>query len=569
MTNRSSRFFPKALMLTALALVAAPALAQHDHGGGDAAESAAELPESFSEPMPLFEAALGDHHHAISTDNEKAQAYFDQGFRLMYAFGKEDAVRSFRESWKHDPDCAICYWGEAWAWGSYLNGPMRPFEAPHAYAAMQEAVARIDGASPRERAYIEAITTRYVEDFDPATRRDQDEAYAEAMRELSEAYPDDLDAVTLYGDALFLLEPRRGTRDLNDPNVQRLHGVLESVLDRDITHPGACHLYIHATESTVNPGLASGCAEHLGSAIPGASHINHMPSHTWNEIGRWADGVRANLDAWHSDLKAEVGEGVAIYPSHNLHMLLFAASMDGQGAIAIQAGKDFAKLTGDSVFHVLTLVRFGRFDEVIEVTERPEQDGAGGLWDFAQGYAHLRTGDADFAQVYLDRVLTLADETKRALPLRLGRAAAEDRRRHPGGRDPTGRRPSARRHRVVRAGRRGGGPARVLGAGAAAVRRASLAGRGAAGGRALRRRRAGLPRGAGGPSEQRLVAARAQAGARRAGQGVGGRRGRVREELGPIGHLDGGVAVLVGCNGAPGGFLGRTRSALGGCRAAA
>ena len=411
MTKRKPSFFflLNVLILTACALVAAPALAQHDHGG--AGEGAAELPESFSEPMPLYETALGDHHHPISSDDEKAQAYFDQGFRLMYAFGKEDAVRSFREAWKHDPDCAICYWGEAWAWGSYLNGPMRPFEAPHAYAAMQQAVARIDGASPKERAYIEAITTRYVEDFDPAQRRDQDEAYAEAMRKLSEAYPDDLDAVTLYGDALFLLEPRRGTRDINDPNVQRLHGVLESVLDRDITHPGACHLYIHATESTVDPGLASGCAEHLGSEIPGASHINHMPSHTWNEIGRWADGVRANLDAWHSDLKAEVGEGVAIYPTHNLHMLLFAASMDGQGAIAIQAGKDYAKLTGDGVFHALTLVRFGRFDEILALTERPEQDGSAGLWDFAQGYAHLRNGDADFAQVYLDRVLKLADET--------------------------------------------------------------------------------------------------------------------------------------------------------------
>ena len=410
MTNRKFRFFLSSLVLAG-ALVAAPALAQHDHGGGDAGDTSADLPESFSEPMPLFETALGDHHHHISSDNEKAQAWFDQGFRLMYAFGKEDAVRSFREAWKNDPDCAICYWGEAWAWGSYLNGPMRPFEAPHAYAAMQEAVARIDGASAKERAYIEAITTRYVENFDLAQRRDQDAAYAEAMRKLSEAYPDDLDAVTLYGDALFLLEPRRGTRDLNDPNVQRLHGVLESVLDRNITHPGACHLYIHATESTVDPGLASACAEHLGRGIPGASHINHMPSHTWNEIGRWADGVRANLDAWHSDLKAEVGEGVAIYPTHNLHMLLFAASMDGQGAIAIQAGKDYAKLTGDSVFHVLTLTRFGRFDEVLAVTERPEQDGSGGLWDFAQGYAHLRNGDADFAQVYLDRVLKLAGET--------------------------------------------------------------------------------------------------------------------------------------------------------------
>ena len=404
--------FPIRLAAAVLfALAAAPAPAQHGHGG-TAGETSAELPESFAEPMPLFETALGGHHHPISSANEKAQAYFDQGFRLMYAFGKEDAVRSFREAWKHDPDCAICYWGEAWAWGSYLNGPMRPFEAPHAWAALQEARARVGGASPKERAYVEALTARYVERFDPEKRREQDEAYAEAMRKLAEAYPDDLDAVTLYGDALFLLEPRRGTRDLDDPNVRRLHAVLESVLDRDLTHPGACHLYIHATESTADPGKAAACAEHLGSAIPGASHVNHMPSHTWNEIGRWGDGVRANLDAWHSDLKAEVGEGVAIYPSHNLHMLLFAASMDGQGAIAIQAGKDYAKLTGDSVFHVLTLVRFGRFDEVLKVGGRPEQDGSGGLWDFAQGYAHLRNGDADFARVYLDRVLKLAGETR-------------------------------------------------------------------------------------------------------------------------------------------------------------
>ena len=98
-----------------------------------------------------------------------------------------------------------------------------------------------------------------------------------------------------------------------------------------------------------------------------------MPSHTWNEVGRWGDSVRANIEAWHSDLKAEIGEGFAIYPEHNLHMLLYAASMDGQGAVAIQAGKDYAKLTKDSFYHVLTLLRFGRFDEIPAITERPRQ----------------------------------------------------------------------------------------------------------------------------------------------------------------------------------------------------
>ena len=381
-----------------------------------AAQEGPELPEPYREAIPYQPGVLGPYSFAISSDNEKAQQFFDQGMQLMYAFAKVDAVRSFRQSWANDPDCAICYWGEAWAWGSYLNGPMRPPEAPHAYAALQKAMALAAAGhgTARERDYIDALSVRYVESFDVAKRRDQDEAYAEAMKALSERYPDDLDAAALYGDALFLLEPRRGTRDLNDPNVQRLHGVLEGVLARDIEHPGACHLYIHATESTVDPGKAAACAEYLGTAIPGASHINHMPSHTWNEIGRWADGVRANIRAWHSDLKAADGngEGVAIYPTHNLHMLLFAASMDGQGAVAVQAGKDYHRLTGDSVHHVLTLLRFGRFDGVLAVTDRPENEVSAGLYDFAQGYAHLRTGAADFAEVYLKRVQHLAETSE-------------------------------------------------------------------------------------------------------------------------------------------------------------
>jgi tetratricopeptide (TPR) repeat protein len=122
--------------------------------------------------------------------------------------------------------------------------------------------------------------------------------------------------------------------------------------------------------------------------------------------------VRANIQAWHSDLKAEIGEGFAIYPSHNLHMLLYAASMDGQGAVAIQAARDYAKLTGNSFYHALTLIRFGRFDEVAAVTDRPKDDVSAGLWDFAQGYAHLRTGESDFARVYLDRVLKAAQTSK-------------------------------------------------------------------------------------------------------------------------------------------------------------
>ncbi len=463
----------------------------------------------------------------------------------MYTFARLDAIRSFREAWKRDPDCAICYWGEGWAWGSYLNGPMSADQSPFAYYASQRAMQLMDThATAREKAFIQALSVRYVKDFDAAKRKEQDTAYTEAMRKLAEAYPDDLDAVTLYADALFLLEPRRGTRDVEAPNIKRLHGVLESVLAKDPKHPGACHLYVHATESTVRPDKAVACAEFLGQSIPGASHINHMPSHTWNEVGRWGDSVRANLDAWHSDQKADLGEGFAIYPDHNLHMLLYAASMDGQGAIAVQAGKDYSKRTNDSMYQVLTLIRFGRFDEVIEVSKRPEREVNAAAWDFAQGYAKLKLKEADFAKVYLDRMKKTAETSKQEF------------RSHP-----------AKRLIGVLTGILEGEIALTAGdlpkaialfeeavklddeleyrrAGAVAVPRASLAWRGVARGQAPAGCRAGLSRGSQGSSAQWMVAAGIADGDQGAGQISARSRRRSREELVAIRYLDPRVTLL-------------------------
>ncbi len=370
-----------------------------------------DYPDSFNQPMQLFDSAMGDFHFPISSDNELAQAYFDQGYQLMYAFAKEEAARSFQASHLADPDCAICYWGEAWSWGSYLNGAMTTAQAPRAYNALQQALARIDSATTKEADMIRALKVRYVEDFDPETRREQDQAYANAMAELSAKYPSDLDIATLYGDALFLLEERRGYRDLEDPNVIRLHNVLLSVLEKDIRHPGACHLLVHATESTATPELAAPCARYLGNSIPGASHINHMPSHTWNEMGLWHDAVRANTLAWHSDQKAAIGEGFAIYPTHNLTMLYYAASMGGESASAIQAAKDLAKLNNNTSMHSMALIRFGRFDEVLDITDPPSGEINISMYDFSQGYAALKSGEADKARATMQALKELTETT--------------------------------------------------------------------------------------------------------------------------------------------------------------
>jgi tetratricopeptide (TPR) repeat protein len=356
--------------------------------------------------MPLTRVALGPFSRPVTTSSPQAQAYFDQGIQLLYAFAPPDAARSFREAEKLDPTCAMCWLGEAWAWGPYLNGGMGEADAPRAYTAVQRALALADGhTTPLERALIEAMAVRYEPTHHAERRKHLDSLWVEAIGGVHARFPDDADVATLYGESLMLLQPRRGPYDLANPTIQRIMTVLEQVLARDITHPGACHLYVHATEMSTEPERAEACADLLGNEIPGASHINHMPSHTYNRVGRWGDAVRANIQAWHSDQKAAHGQGFAIYPSHNLHMLLFAASYDGQGAVAIQAGKDYGKLMdGGQFYHVLTLLRFGRFDEILALPTAPEGTVFRAFWDFGRGYASLRSGDRDAARASLAAV---------------------------------------------------------------------------------------------------------------------------------------------------------------------
>ncbi len=367
----------------------------------------------FQKPIDYIPEALGAFSWTISTDESRAQEYFTQGMQLRWAYNIDDAIRSMTEARRIDPQCAMCYWGEAFALGSFLNGGMSEEKAPYAHAAIVKAAQLVAGnTTEMERDLIVAAQVRYPENYDPKNRRPVDEAFAAEMAKVYEKYPDDHQVATVYAVSLFMLEERRGYRDINDPDLKRLHGVLTRVLAEDIRHPGACHLYIHATESSQQPELALPCAEFLGSAIPVASHIQHMPSHTWNEVGYWGKSVRANVAAQQSDQKAAKNWGFSYAPAHNLHMLIFAASFDGQGAVATQAGKDYRKVTGNPMYELLTLIRFGRFDEVLEKTTRPRDEVAGAIWDFAHGYASLKEGDMDTAVALRDKVLDFSATTE-------------------------------------------------------------------------------------------------------------------------------------------------------------
>ena len=388
-----------------------------------------EGPEMSVEPQfPLYHAVLGPLDREITTDSPTAQEYYRQGMQMMYAFTLPAAIASFEEAQRQDPDCAMCYFGEAWARGPFLNGRMQAQNAPEAFEAIQRALdlAEETGATPVEMALIEAMSLRYTEEEDEARRPQLDSLYSRTMADVYRAFPDDLDVGTMYAESIMLLNPTRAQYRLGDPFVQSFHRVLEDVLSKDITHPGACHLYVHATEATEDPGKAEACADFLGATIPGSSHINHMPSHTYNEIGRWKSGVRANIQAWHSDQRAAWEEGVSYAATHNLHMLFFAGSMSGQGGVSLRAAKAYAdQVPGGIYFEALVMLRFGWFDEILELDEVPEDAIPRGLYEFSRGYAHLRMGEADLAAVYRDRVLAAAESIPDDVLIRNRHTAAQ------------------------------------------------------------------------------------------------------------------------------------------------
>ncbi len=236
--------------------------------------------------IPLYQ-TLGNFGRKITTSDPMAQRYFDQGLRLAYAFGREAAARSFREAYGWDQDCAMCYWGEAWAMGPYQNEKMSEENAQEAYPAIQKALSLSEPLNDVEKALIEAMLVRYRKEPDPENRRELDEAYVRAMEDVVRRFPWDLDAGTLYAESLIVLHPwdLRTAEGEDRPETVLAIDALESVLGRNLKHPGACHLYIHAVESSSTPARAEACADLLADVMPGASHIQHMPSHIYMRVG--------------------------------------------------------------------------------------------------------------------------------------------------------------------------------------------------------------------------------------------------------------------------------------------
>lgn len=355
---------------------------------------------------------LGNHSMPITTQSEDSQYFFDQGLRLTYGFNHSEALRSFKEAVRLDPDNAMAYWGWALVLGPNLNLPMQEAVAEQAFMAIQAAVARKDDVSPRERAYIDALAVRYAP-VAPLDRRPLDQAYAQAMAELVATYPDDLDAATLYAAALMNLSPWNYWHKDGSPReyTQRLINALSSVVTRNPEHPGALHYHIHAVEA-VHPREGISSADALLPLMPGAGHMVHMPSHIYMRVGRYADAFDANRrasDADSSYIAQCNAQGIypLLYYPHNLHFLVWAAMFQGRSEAALAGAREVqSKIPVDGegnafgVFETFlsqplyVMVRFGRWEEILNEPQPAKgHHFMRGVWHYARGMAFSNTGN--------------------------------------------------------------------------------------------------------------------------------------------------------------------------------
>ncbi len=404
------------------ALTAAP-------GAGAASKGATLLP------------GLGHLHHPIATKSAEAQRFFDQGLSLVYSFNHEEAVRSFERAAKLDPNAPMPLWGVALALGPNINMAVDSASEKAAFDAVREAaaLAAADGIPASERAYVGALAKRYSDAPDADLGRLARD-YTRTMGEVVHAYPDDLDAATLYAESIMDLNPWKHWSLDGEPAEGTLEivAVLESVLKRDPDHLGANHYYIHAIEASPHPEKALPCAARLAALAPGAGHIVHMPSHVYARTGDYMDAVKSNRAAAEVDRAYIRTTGAAgmyplMYYSHNLHFLSSAACMTGRYAEArtaagqllvnIKPALGIDPMPADLLAYIevfestpnFVALRFRRWDDVLK---SPKPDAkfpvANALWHFSRGLAQAGKGNPraaeDERRAYLEARRVVPDD---------------------------------------------------------------------------------------------------------------------------------------------------------------
>jgi tetratricopeptide (TPR) repeat protein len=368
---------------------------------------------------PFFE-GLGSYSRKITTNSPKAQRFFNQGLAFLHGFNHGAAIRSFQETARLDPKCAMAHWGTALASGPHINLTAVPPSAGElAWKELQLAQQNAEHASPVERDLIEALSHRYANP-QPQDRAPLDQAYADAMRTVWQKYPNDPDVGVFFAEAMMDLHPwnQWTPQGQPTPGTEEILATLDAVLKLKPRHPFANHLYIHATEASLHPERATAAANRLRTLQPGVAHNVHMPSHIDIRCGRWQQAVDTNLKAIAADKRYRkiVGPPVGflnVYVAHNRHMLAYAAMMTGQRELAMkhiramvaEMPSDFLKenamqAEGFVLMPLEVMVRFGMWDEILaEPNNYPEyMAGTRAFHHAARAIAYAAKGDTENAR---------------------------------------------------------------------------------------------------------------------------------------------------------------------------
>lgn len=322
------------IWLRLFAITSASLLAQHAHTPGTGRNAAVTLP------------SIGQYSFPIQTSVPDAQRYFSAGLAMIYSFNHDEAQKLFLRAAELDPKSPMPHWGVALSFGRHINADPEEAREQKAWEAISRAKA-LSAAAPRyEQRYVDALAARYSSD-PKEDRRQLARNYAAAMAALHRDYPDDPDAATLYAESLMNLNPWKYWAADGEPADGTLEfvAVLEGVLKRWPSHPGANHYYIHAVEASSHPERALAAANRVGTLVPSVGHMVHMPSHIYARLGHWDTAVASNVAAVSADriyLKGKPADGLypMMYYPHNIHFLLYAQAAQGRCDSAAQTGRE-------------------------------------------------------------------------------------------------------------------------------------------------------------------------------------------------------------------------------------
>lgn len=380
---------------------------------------------SFTRPAII--PGLGNLRYPVTTTSLKAQEYFDQGLRLIYAFNHWEAVRSFQEAVRLDPEFAMGYWGLALAFGPNINDWNPADRERLAFESIGKAKSKTARISAVEKDLIQALARRF-DGMAHANRDSLNNAYAESMEAVAAKYPNEVEVMVLAADAIMNAMPWNYWNKDGSPKpaTSRARQLLERALKQAPQHPGAHHLYIHLVEASAKPEDALGSARFLEDAMPGAGHIVHMPSHIYVRTGQYHRSLEINIRATKADedyLSSSGNQGMyrsGYYP-HNIDFICYSAYMEGKSGVGIPNALKLAykgnfiaeSLPGFyqyfTIEPMVAYVRFGKWNDILSLPE-PEDKllYAKLIYRFSRGLALLRKGYTAHAREELYQLDSLA-----------------------------------------------------------------------------------------------------------------------------------------------------------------